>query len=83
MHSLIKIVFAATAILAVAVSATPLAQTDQPALVNGLAQATETVVPQTQAYEGVDPGPLPVPKTTASPTPSPRFYAPIKIASEL
>jgi hypothetical protein len=76
MHSLSKILFATAAILAV-VSASPFPQE------NGVIQPIETKVPKTKAYEGKDPGPVPVPKTTASPTPSPRYTAPIKIVSDL
>lgn len=83
MFSLSKIILAATAILAAVVSASPFAQVNPAPAVNGVIQPIETVIPATQAYDGADSGPLPVPKTTASPTPSPRYTAPIKIVSDL
>lgn len=84
MHSLSKFIFiVAAAALATFVSASPLAQGDQPQVVDGATQAAETVVPNNKAYEGVDSGPLPIPSPTASMNPSPRYTAPIKIVSSL
>lgn len=78
MLSLSKIILAATAFFAVVVSASPVAQ-DAPEAV----AAVETKIPKVKAYHGKDPNQVPVPKTTASPTPSPRYTAPIKIVSDL
>ncbi|ERF69990.1 hypothetical protein EPUS_03542 [Endocarpon pusillum Z07020] len=78
-----KIILAVTAVLATLVSASPEAQDDALAPINAGVQAIETEVPETQVYQGTDPGPVPVPKTTASPTPSPRFTAPVNIVEDI
>ncbi|KAF7507014.1 hypothetical protein GJ744_011038 [Endocarpon pusillum] len=78
-----KTILAVTAILATLVSASPEAQADAPAPLDAVIQAIETEIPKTKVYKGEDPGPLPVPKTTASPTPSPRFTAPVKIVEDI
>ncbi len=83
MHSLYKIFFIATAIFAAVVSSTPAAQEDQAPAANGVVLPIENVVPKSRAHKGKDPGPLPVPKATAEPTPSPRFTAPVKIVENL
>jgi hypothetical protein len=83
MLSLRQILLATTAVLAAVVSASPVAQNEAAVGLNGVILPIETVIPKTKAYEGADPGPLPAPKTTASPTPSPRYTAPIKIVSDL
>ena len=78
-----QIILAVTAILATLVPASPVAQNDAPAPLNGVIQPIETKIPETQVYDGKDPGPVPVPQTTASPTPSPRFTAPVKIVQDI
>lgn len=78
-----KIILATTAILATLVSASPAAQDDAAAALNAVIEPIETVIPKSKVYKGKDPGPVPVPKTTASPTPSPRFTAPVKIVEDI
>lgn len=78
-----KIILAVTAILAAVVSASPVAQKDDPALLNGAIDPIETKIPKTKVYKGKDPGRLPVPTNTATPTPSPRYNAPIKIVQDI
>lgn len=83
MLSLGRIILATTTILAAVVSSSPLAQIDQAANLDGVVQPIETTIPETQAYDGVDPGPVPVPSPLPTPTPSPRYTAPVKIVSDL
>jgi hypothetical protein len=78
MNNLSKLILVTLAILAMIVSASPVAQ-DQ-----GIQeiQPIETKIPKKKVYHGKDPNRLPVP-TTIPATPSPRYTAPIKIVSDL
>jgi hypothetical protein len=78
-----KILFAVTAFLAAAAYASPVAQEDKQAGVNGVIEPIETKIPKVKVYVGKDPGPLPVPKTEPSPSPSPRYTAPVKIVKDI
>lgn len=78
-----KIILAVAAILAVVVSASPVAQDEAAAPLNEAIQPIEAKIPKTKGYKGKDPGPLPVPQTTALPAPSPRYTAPVKIVDEI
>lgn len=82
MPSISRIFLVATTVFAAFVSASPVAQVDVLAPAN-IVLPIETIIPSKLVYKGEDPGPLQVPATTASPTPSPRYTAPIKVVSDL